>query len=217
MTEPRKPAEPGPLPLHQEGPGLTRRRLVSGLAGVVIVAAACGGLAGLIGGQIAGLAVAAVVGLPLLCVVVWNVRRRLWLAGTTVVVRAFRTRRVDLVSARRIDLLVTDVRGARTVSLLAGSGQRGRGVRIDLAVYAGTGGRELPVLTLRRLADALADNIESNGLVFAELLVAQLRAEARGAGLSERPLHQLASAAPAGRIAQRFTMDAVSRFVARLG
>ncbi len=217
VTEPKKPAEPRRLPLHQEDPGLARRRLLSGLAGVLIMAAAFGGIAGLIGGQVPGLVTAAVVGLPLLYVVVWNVRRKLWLEGTAVLVRTFRTRRVDLAQARRIDLLVTDVRGARTVSLLFNSGQRGQVVKIDLAVYAGTGGRELPILTLRRLADAVANNIEANGLVFAELLVAQLRAEARGAGVPDRPLYQLASAAPPGKIAQRFTMEAVSRFVARLG
>lgn len=217
VTEPKKPVEPQRLPLHQEDPGLTRRRLISGLAGVLIMAAAFGGIAGLIGGQVAGLVAAAIVGLPLLYVVLWNVRRKLWLEGTAVLVRTWRTRRVDLAQARRIDLLVTDVRGARTVSLLFNSGQRGQVVKIDLAVYAGTGGRELPILTLRRLADAVANNIEANGLVFSELLVAQLRAEARGAGVPDRPLYQLASTAPSGKIAQRFTMEAVSRFVAQLG
>lgn len=217
VTEPKKPPEPQRLPLHQEDPGLARRRLASGLAGVLILAAAFGGIAGLIGGRLAGLIAAVVVGLPLLYVVLWNVRRKLWLDGTAVLVRTWRTRRVDLPQAQRIDLLVTDVRGARTVSMLFNSGRRGQVVKIDLAVYAGTGGRELPILTLRRLADALANNIEANGLVFAELLVAQLRAEARGAGVPDRPLYQLASTAPPGRIAQRFTMEAVSRFVARLG
>jgi len=214
--EPDKAAEPERLALHQETPGLTRKRLLSGLAGVLLVAAAVGGIAGLIGGRVAGLVAAAVVGLPLLYVVVWNVRRKLWLEGTAVLVRTWRTRRIDLAAASRIDLIVTTVRGARTVSLLINSGQRGRTVKVDVAVYAGTGGREMPILTLRRLADALSHNIDADGLVFAELLVAQLRAEARGAGVSERPLHQLAAAAPSGTIAQRFTMDAVSRFVARL-
>ncbi|GAB3579029.1 hypothetical protein GCM10027445_47040 [Amycolatopsis endophytica] len=215
--EPGKQAEPQRLALHQEDRGQARKRLVSGLVGVLIMAAAFGGIAGLIGGRIAGLVAALVIGLPLLYVVLWNVRRKLWLEGTAVLVRTWRTRRVDLAAAKRIDLLVTDVRGARTVSLLFNSGQRGQVVKIDVAVYSGTGGREMPILTLRRLADALANNIEANGLVFSELLVAQLRAEARGAGVSERPLYQLASAAPSGKIAQRFTMEAVSRFVARLG
>lgn len=223
MTEPdheskkrTPPAAPERLPLHQEDPALRRRRLLSGLIGVVIFAAAFGGLAGLIGGQVAGLVVAAVVALPLLYVVLFAVRRRIWLEGTTLLVRTWRTRHVDIVQASRIDLLVSDVRGMRTVSLLFNARQRGKTAKIDLAVYAGTGGRELGVLALRRLANAVMNNIEANGMVFSELLVAQLKSEARGDGAPDRPLYRLASAAPSGRLAQRFTMDAVSRFVAHL-
>jgi hypothetical protein len=214
--KPTRPPEPERLALHQEDPAARRRRLLSGLAGVVLFAAAFGGIGGLIGGQLVGLIVAAVVALPLLYVVLFAVRRRIWLEGNTVLVRTWRTRRVDIVEAGRIDLLVTDVRGMRTVSLLFNARQRGKTAKIDLAVYAGTGGRELGVLALRRLANALMNNIEANGMVFSELLVAQLRSEARGDGAADRPLYRLASAAPAGRLAQRFTMDAVSRFVARL-
>ncbi|PRX46137.1 hypothetical protein B0I33_108284 [Prauserella shujinwangii] len=213
---PRPTPEPERIPLYGEDAAARRRRGLSGLAGVVLFGAAFGGIAGLIGGQIAGLVVAALVALPLLYVVLFNMRRQLWLEGTHVVVRTWRTRRIDLVAAQRLDLLVTDVRGTRTVSLLVNARQRGRTAKVDLAVYAGTGGRELGILALRRLADALANNIEANGLVFSELLVAQLRAEARGDAAAERPLYRLASAAPSGKLAQRFTMDAVSRFVATL-
>ncbi|GAA4660915.1 MULTISPECIES: hypothetical protein [Amycolatopsis] len=223
MTEPSneskkstRPPEPERLPLHQEDPALRRRRLWSGLAGVALFAAAFGGIGGLIGGEVVGLVVAAVVALPLLYVVLFAVRRRIWLEGDALLVRTWRTRRVDIVQAARIDLLVTDVRGMRTVSLLFNAGQRRKVAKVDLAVYAGTGGRELGVLALRRLANALMNNIEANGMVFSELLVAQLRAEAKGEGAADRPLYRLASAAPSGRIAQRFTMDAVSRFVAHL-
>lgn len=214
--KPTRPSAPERLPLHQEDPAMRRRRLLSGLAGVVLFGAAFGGIGGLIGGELVGLIVAAVVALPLLYVVLFAVRRRIWLEGNTVLVRTWRTRRVDIVEAGRIDLLVTDVRGMRTVSLLLNARQRGKTAKIDLAVYAGTGGRELGVLALRRLANALMNNIEANGMVFSELLVAQLRSEARGDGAADRPLYRLASAAPGGRLAQRFTMDAVSRFVARL-
>jgi hypothetical protein len=173
-------------------------------------------VAGLIGGAIAGLVAAAVVGLPLLYVVLFTVRRRLWLVGTTVLVRTWRTRRVDLVRAERIDLLVTDVRGSRTVGLLINAGRRGKTVRLDLAVFSGTGGRELGVLPLRRLANAVMNNTEANGIVFGELMVAELKSEARGEAVAERPLYRLASAAPSGKLAQRFPMEAVSRFVATL-
>jgi hypothetical protein len=219
MNEPgsTKPgAAPERLALYHHDPAATRRRGLSGLIGVVIFAAAFGGVAGFVAGELVGLAVAAVVGLPLLYVMVYNIRRRLWLEGTAVLVRTWRLRRVDLAVAQRIDLMVTDVRGTRTVGLLINAGRRRKTVKIDLAVYAGTGGRELGVLQLRRLANALLNNTDANGLVFAELLVAQLKAEARGDAAADRPLYRLASAAPSGKFAQRFTMEAVNRFVATL-
>ncbi|MBB4683211.1 hypothetical protein [Amycolatopsis jiangsuensis] len=203
-------------PLFAEDPKPRRRRLWSGIIGVAIVAAAFGGIAGLIGGQLPGLVTAAVVGLPLLYVVLFAFRRRIWLEGTELVVRTWGVRRVDLVTAPRLDVVITDVRGTRTVGLLVNAGQRRRAVKLDLAAFAGTGGRELGPLELRRLADALLNNTEANGLVFSELLVAELRAEARGDAVAERPLYRLASAAPAGRYLQRFAMEAVSRFVATL-
>ena len=123
---------------------------------------------------------------------------------------------MDLSTASRIDLLVTDVRGTRTVGLLVTGAQGGGAVKIDLAMYAGTGGRELGILPLRKLADAVVNNMEAGGVVFSQLLVAQLRAEARGDAAAERPLYRLASAAPSGKLAQRFSMAAVSRFVATL-
>jgi hypothetical protein len=215
--EGRKPAaEPERLPLFGDDPTSRRRRGFSGLIAAMIFAAAFGGVAGLIGGAIAGLVAAAVVGLPLLYVVLFTVRRRLWLVGTMVLVRTWRTRRVDLVRAERIDLLVTDVRGSRTVGLLINAGRRGKTVRLDLAVFSGTGGRELGVLPLRRLANAVMNNTEANGIVFGELMVAELKSEARGEAVAERPLYRLASAAPSGKLAQRFPMEAVSRFVATL-
>ncbi|WP_116206561.1 hypothetical protein [Amycolatopsis circi] len=213
MTE--KPVER--LPLFADEPKLRRRRAWSGIFGVLILAAAFGGIVGLIGGQVAGLIVAAVVAVPLVYVVLYAARRRIWLAGTELVVRTWGVRRVDLLSAPRLDVVISDVRGNRTVALLVNAGQRRRAVKLDLAVFSGTGGRELGALQLRRLADAVLNNTEANGLVFSELLVAELRAEARGDAVAERPLYRLASAAPSGKYLQRFPMEAVSRFVATLG
>ncbi|ATY12734.1 hypothetical protein CU254_21430 [Amycolatopsis sp. AA4] len=204
------------LPLFADEPKLRRRRAWSGVFGVLILAAAFGGIAGLIGGQLAGLIVAAVVALPLIYVVLYAFRRRIWLEGTTLVVRTWGVRRVDLLEAPRLDVVISDVRGTRTVALLVNAGQRRRAVKLDLAVFSGTGGRELGALQLRRLADAVLNNTEANGLVFSELLVAELRAEARGDAVAERPLYRLASAAPSGKYLQRFPMEAVSRFVATL-
>lgn len=205
------------LPLFEEDPRGRRRRGISGLLGVAIVAAAFGGVAGLIGGTAAGLVVALVIALPLGYVMAVSIRRRVWLEGSTLIVRTWGLRRVDLLTATRLDLVVGDVRGSRTVSLLVNAGQRGKVAKVDLAVFSGTGGRELGIVQLRKLANALMNNTEANGLVFGELLVAELKAEARGAGVADRPLYRLASAAPSGKYVQRFTMEAVSRFVATLG
>lgn len=216
MNEQQRPQQPERVELQGHDPAARKKRWISGGTGVLIFAAAFGGIAGLLGGRLAGLIVAAVVALPLLYIVVYNGRRKLWLEGHELVVRTWGTRRIDLVRAQRIDLLVTDVRGTRTVALMVNAGMRGKAVKIDLAVYSGAGGRELGVLALRRLADAVLNNTDANGMVFSELLVAQLRSEARGDGAADRPLYRLASGAPSGKLAQRFTMDAVSRFVATL-
>ncbi|CAM2936982.1 hypothetical protein SAXI111661_09355 [Saccharomonospora xinjiangensis] len=208
--------EPERIPLSGDDPKARRKRAVSGLIAVALLAAAFGGVAGLVGGQVAGLVVAAVVAVPLVLLVTSGARRRMWLDGTTVVVRTWGSRTVDLVTAPRIDLMITDVRGTRTVSLLVSGQGRSAAVKIDLAVYAGTGGRELGILPLRRLADAVVNNMDAGGVVFSQLLVAQLRAEARGDAAADRPLYRLASAAPSGKLAQRFSIEAVSRFVASL-
>ncbi|GAB3746248.1 hypothetical protein GCM10027598_84140 [Amycolatopsis oliviviridis] len=217
MTEPTgTPETPERLPLFHDDPKLRRRRGCSSIAGVVIFAAAFGGIAGLIGGEIAGLVVAGVIALPLIYVMLYNLRRRVWLESETLIVRTWGIRRIDLTAAERIDLVISDVRGTRTVSLLVNAGKRRKVAKVDLAVYSGAGGRELGILQLRRLANALLNNTDANGLVFSELLVAQLKSEARGDAAAERPLYRLASAAPSGKYIQRFTMEAVSRFVATL-
>ncbi|RSM73387.1 hypothetical protein DL991_32210 [Amycolatopsis sp. WAC 01375] len=217
MAEPTgTPETPERLPLFHDDPKLRRRRGCSSIAGVVIFAAAFGGIAGLIGGEIAGLVVAGVIAVPLLYVMFYNLRRRVWLEGEALIVRTWGVRRIDLTAAERIDLVISDVRGTRTVSLLVNAGKRRKVAKVDMAVYSGAGGRELGILQLRKLANALLNNTEANGLVFSELLVAQLKSEARGDAAAERPLYRLASAAPSGKYIQRFTMEAVSRFVATL-
>ena len=69
---------------------------------------------------------------------------------------------------------------------------------------------------LRKLADLLARSENTSGLVFSQLLVAQLRAEAKGDVAADRPLYRLATLAPSGRLAQRIKPEAVTRFVASL-
>jgi hypothetical protein len=195
---------------------VARKRFRMAVIAIVILAAAIGGAIGLIGGRLAGLIGSGVVGVPLLLFSWSQARRQVWLDGTSVVLRTFGRRKVDLAKAERLELVVMDVRSVRTVSLLVSESPKGRAINLAVASYSGTGGAELGILALRRLADALASSENSGALVFSELLVAQLRAEAREEGLAGRPLYQLANAAPSGKIAVRLKAEAVTRFVASL-
>lgn len=216
-AEPARPgsAEPQRVALSGDDAQQRRRRTMSLLFVAVLIAAAVGGIFGLFLGRAGGLIAAAVVAAPMLLIVGYAARRQVWLDGGDLVVRTWGTRRIPVAEATRVDVVITQVRGSRTVGLLIGGGTSGA-VKVDLAVYQSGGGREMGVLPLRRLANALMNNIEANGMVFAELLVAQLRSEAKGDPLDERPLHRLAFAAPGDKLAQRYTLQAISRFVASL-
>ncbi|WP_436500222.1 hypothetical protein [Actinokineospora sp. HUAS TT18] len=209
MTE---PAQPERLPLTLADP--SKRRGCAAWAISLVFGAALGGVVGLIAGRVAGLVTAAVVA-GVLGLVTWaTARRTVWLDGHRVVAKAIGTKSVDLHAVDRLELIVTDVRGVRTIGLLVA--EKRKTINVSLAVYSGTGGRELGILPLRRLADALAGSSNTAGLVFSQLLVAQLRAEARGEAAPERPLFQLASVAPTGKLAQRLKAEAVTKFVANL-
>ena len=208
MTEPER------IPLNLTEVTNARRRGCVALVVAVIFGAALGGLVGLLSNQTAALITAAIV-IVLLTLLSWvSGRRRLWLEGDKVVAKALARKTVDLRHAEQIELLVTDIRGTRTIGLLVGG--KNKTINLPLAVYAGTGGRELGILVLRRLADILAGGDNTGGLVFSQLLIAQLRAEAKGEAAADRPLYRLASLAPSGRLAQRLKPEAVTRFVASL-
>jgi len=202
------------IPLNLTELASARRRGCFAVGAAVIFGAALGGLVGLFAGQTAALVTAGIV-IVLLSTLSWvSGRRRLWLEGDRIVAKALGRKSVDLRRASGIELMVTDIRGTRTVGLLVSGG--GKSVNLGLAVYSGTGGRELGILVLRRLADILAGSENAAGLVFSQLLVAQLRAEAKGEAAADRPLYRLASLAPTGRLAQRLRPEAISRFVASL-
>ncbi|MBB5152801.1 hypothetical protein [Saccharopolyspora phatthalungensis] len=183
----------------------------------VIVAAAFGGIVGLFAGTTGFAIVAAIVGIPLLLLAFAESRKTIELRGSELVSRAVGARVVEVKAADRLDLFVTDLRGARTVNLLVGGPPKGKAISVSLAMYAGTGGRELGIYALRRLADTLAGSGDTRALVLSQLIVAQLRSEARGDAAPDRPLYRLASVAPPGRMAQRLNPDAVAKFVAALG
>lgn len=204
----------GPLPLDLAELSSARRRGCVSLGVALVFGAAIGGIVGLFAGQTAALVTAAVV-VVLLTFLAWvSGRRKLTLDGDLVVSKALGRKSVDLVHVDKIELMVTDIRGTRTVGLLLTGGRKS--INLALAVYSGTGGRELGILLLRRLADVLARSENTSGLVYSQLLVAQLRAEAKGEMAADRPLYQLAALAPGGRLAQRIKPEAVTRFVASL-
>jgi hypothetical protein len=204
----------GELPLDLLAPQQLRRRARTTAIGVLLVSAAIGGLIGLVGGRVAGLAAAAVVGLPLLVLIIAESRRRTTLHGSAITVRAVGSRMVDLRRMNRCQVLVNSVRGERTISLLV----RGKNatVTVALARYAAAGGVELGIVALRALADRLAATGDVAALVISTLLVAQLRAEARGAGPAQRPLRRVAELVPPGRLARVVAADRLSAFVAEL-
>ncbi|MFL6123156.1 hypothetical protein [Actinophytocola sp.] len=206
--------QPERVPLNLTELASTRRRGCVALGGAVVLGAAVGGIVALFAGQTPALVTAAVV-VVLLTFVSWVAgRRRLWLEGSRVVAKALGRKQVDLRTVDKIELMVTDIRGTRTVGLLLTEGRRS--INMSLAVYSGAGGRELGILVLRRLADVLAGSDNTGGLVFSQLLVAQLRAEAKGDAAADRPLYRLASLAPSGKFAQRLKPEAITRFVASL-
>lgn len=182
----------------------------------LLVGAALGGIVGLFAGPVGFFVALVLVIVPSSLWAYGESRKTSWLHNGQVAVRALGTRVVDLGSAETLDVLLTDSRGIRTVNLLVSGRPKGKTVTVALAMYAGTGGRELGVYALRRLADALAGTGDTRALVLSELLVGQLRAEARGDAAAERPLYRLAALAPQGRIAQKLRPDDISRFVTAL-
>jgi hypothetical protein len=207
-------SEPDRLPLNLMELASARKRGCVALAGAVVLGAALGGIVALFAGQTPALITAGVV-IVLLTFLSWvSGRRRLWLEGSRVVAKSLGRKQVDLRNVDKIELMVTDIRGTRTVGLLLTESRKS--INLALAVYSGAGGRELGILVLRRLADALASSGNTAGLVFSQLLVAQLRAEAKGDAAADRPLYRLASLAPTGKLAQRLKPEAITRFVATL-
>jgi hypothetical protein len=181
-----------------------------------VLAAAAGGVVGLVGGRVPGLIAAAAVGVPLLLLALGESRRRTWLESSVVTVRAIGSRRVDIATAERRDLMVSDVRGQRTVSLLLAA-PRGRTITVPLAIYTPAGGVELGILGLRRLADALAEAADNEARMLSALLVAQLRAEARGDAAVERPLRLAGGLAPPGRLVRKVNHGRLAALVSELG
>ena len=134
-------------------------------------------------------------------------RRHLLLRGTVITLSwAFRSRSVDLARLAGVELLVR-VGGVSQAVLRVNDGEHNL-VSVPLALYANGGGRELEVLALRKLANALATSEIAPAAAVSSVLVEQLRAEARDAALGERPLYRaIELARGAGRVPQTTLTD----------
>ncbi|MEU4315373.1 hypothetical protein [Nocardia sp. NPDC024068] len=189
MTDAPLPAADQPIGLDLVAPEMyapVLRRLALAALGLAVVV---GVIVALLFGPVAGLVAALVVAVPAAGQMFIAPRRRLLLRGSTVEARRlFRTRRLDVTAVTGIELLVTPARLSRVaLRLTAGPDRR----LVPLALYTDSGsGRELHLLGLRRLADALIRSELPSALLVADVLVHQLRAEARDAGLPERPLYR---------------------------
>ncbi|WP_040809751.1 hypothetical protein [Nocardia concava] len=116
-------------------------------------------------------------------------RRRITVSGTVIRARTWRGERsIDLASATALEILVYPGKISRIVlRITAGPDSR----IVPLAIYSDSGsGRELHILGLRKLADALTSCPLAAALAISDMLVQQLRAEARDAIAEERPLYR---------------------------
>ncbi|MEV3964645.1 hypothetical protein AB0M34_27790 [Nocardia sp. NPDC050193] len=166
------------------GPVLRRLAAVA-----IALALGVGLIVGLVSGPVVGLVAVLVVAVPAVGYVLAVRRRRLWLQGTVINARTLLgTRPLDIADVTGVELLVYPGRLSRLVLRLTAGPDR---QVVPLAMYTDAGsGRELHLLGLRRLADALVRSELPAALAVAELLVHQLRAEARDAPLPQRPLYR---------------------------
>ncbi|MBF6332089.1 hypothetical protein [Nocardia transvalensis] len=189
MTEQPNPSAPRQVGLDLIAPEMYApmlRRLTVGAIGVGIVVALL--LALVVSWPIAVLAGVAL-GAPTAVYALAVQRRRMWLVGSIIQARTlFGGRRLDIADATGVEVLVYPGRLSRVVLRITA----GRGIQIvPLAMYTDAGsGRELHILGLRKLADALATSKLAAALAVSTVLVGQLRAEARDAVLDERPLYR---------------------------
>lgn len=172
-------------------------RLRTFAVGAVVVGLVVGGLLAIVMPLWIAVVIGLLVALPVLLASVVGLRRAVWLNGREVHMRNWRTLRVSVPEAIEVEILVVNGK-FDLLSLRLSDGRDA--VTVPLAVYAGNSFRELPILALRRLADALVSGQVISAAAISSLLVGQLRAEARGAGPGERPLFQAAALArSAGR------------------
>ncbi|WP_370654889.1 hypothetical protein [Prescottella sp. R16] len=189
------------IPAALLAPRMRRVALVSVLIGVVV-----GAVVALFASLPVAAAVGVVVGAPTAVSALLAARRRIWLDGTVLhASNGVRRRHLDVAGAATVEFTVRTARVSQVV-LRVGDGRVVQAV--PLALYTADGGRELEVLGLRKLADALSSSELVPAAAAASVLIGQLRAEARGAGLEERPLYRaVVLVRDAGRVPQTTLTD----------
>lgn len=134
-------------------------------------------------------------------------RRHIRLDGTLLSAGGpFRTVQIDTREIVGVEVIVRVAKISQVILRL--NDGRHRLLSVPLALYTDGGGRELDILPLRRLADALDAGNVAPAAAASAVLVEQLRAEARGAGLQERPLFRAVELArDSGRTPQTTLTD----------
>lgn len=169
---------------------LIRQRLRVIVLVTLVIATGVAALVSLLATALLGVGLGLILAIPACAVVIKTWRRRISLRGKVVrCQRFFGTSTVDLASPSNIDIVV---RSATLSQVSLRVRANGATVTIPLAFYGGAGGRELEILPLRKLADGLTAGDSAAGAAVASVLIDQLRSEARGCGLDERPLYRAA-------------------------
>lgn len=114
-----------------------------------------------------------------------------------------RSRHVDVAAAVTVELIV---RVARVNEVSVRIADANSAVVVPLALYTADGGRELDILALRRLADSMSTSELVPAAAIASVLIEQLRSEARGAALVDRPLFRAVELVRAAGRAPRSTL-----------
>ncbi len=209
------------VPPAEVRPKLQRLMLIAVGLGVIL-----GMFFGLIAPWWVGLIVAVVIAGPLLLIALAGLRRDQSIDGTVITSRSGTTRVVDLATAgsvtfsvhrSRVDQVLLRADGV-AVTLAVYAGERGRELPVDAFAALERGLRDADVLARHEAIDsgagdagtggasdaqgtegpAARPDAEASRTELADLLRAQLRAEAVGAALPERALHKATRLADGG-------------------
>ncbi|MFY2790551.1 hypothetical protein [Rhodococcus sp. KRD162] len=178
---------PGPIALDLVSADLLAPKLRKVVLGALAVAIVLAVVLALFLPMWVAVVVGVAVGGPVVVSGWLGLRRRVWLDGSRLCSRGIRTRRLKMPEVVTAELTVRTAR-IDQISLRLYDGRTR--IVVPLALYTNGGGRELPILALRTLADSLWTTELVPAAAIASVLVDQLRAEARDAGLDERPLYR---------------------------